>query len=193
MSLKYLIINIIMKLILSLFYRKEFKHILYELKLDIIYLFYNSASFYTSNNYKGKVIGSEHTGLTNSKTISNKIFIKLIKNNLFWRRIDGFHLFPREHVYKTILNKKHSFILSNGANCTYILNSNYSLNNENVKNKKCIFLFIARLESCKEVKLVFDAWKNMKNREFTELHIVGGGSLQEYFSNIHVENFFMME
>ncbi|MCW1291666.1 MAG: glycosyltransferase family 4 protein, partial [Candidatus Rehaiarchaeum fermentans] len=92
--------------------------------------------------------------------------------------------------YKTILNKKHSFILSNGADCTYILNSNHSLNNENIKNKKCIFMFIGRLESCKGVKLVFDAWNNMKNREFTELHIVGGGSLQEYFLNIHMENFF---
>ncbi|MEM3846190.1 MAG: hypothetical protein QXU98_10895, partial [Candidatus Parvarchaeota archaeon] len=94
----YLIRNFIMKLILSLFYRKEFKHILYELKPDIIYLFNNPASFYIPNNYKGKVIGSEHIWLPNSKTISDKIFIKLIKNNLFWRRIDGFTCF-RENMF----------------------------------------------------------------------------------------------
>lgn len=169
--------------ILFVYKLKYYRKFIKEAKPDILVLFNNNYSSLFSS-FKGTVIGTQHCWDLGRQGRIGDLMVKLINHGLRWKRIDGFHLFPKEKDYIPILNRTASFSFTNGADCAFV----EKIQPAQREDKVCVFSFIARLEECKGVKLIIEAWRVMKHKSDSILRIAGGGTLSNYVKSVRDEN-----
>ena len=175
--------TVIEPVLMSLTYHFVYKKLAKDfIEYDIIYLYSNQFSKFFRKS-KALVIGTSHTGLSNDRGILNRINTRLIQERLLYPRIDGYHLFPYHALQINLFKTRHNFILSNGVDTTL-----YHLSNTKDTSMKLKFLFVGRLEICKGIIRLLNAWKNMQSRNDVELHIVGDGSLGGFVSSKSIGN-----
>jgi len=160
---RYLIYYPLLFLLRFTFYRN-----LYEKtqKPDIIYLFRNDFSFFFKK--ENFLVGSTHSWQPPKGSISK--IINKITGLIFRNKIKVYHSFP---IYsdriKQLFPDKKIISIPNGVETN---------NFKPVQNKseKIRFLFVARIEECKGIFRLIDAWMDYKDLENVELNIVGSGS-----------------
>ncbi len=135
-------------------------------KPDIIYLIRNDyAFFFKKENF---IVGSTHAwSAPNNRILKivDKIIGLIFKNN-----IKAYHTFP---VYadgiREMFPDKKIISVPNGIDSDHFKPIIY-------ENKKIRFLFVARIEECKGIFRLIDAWMDFKDFENVELNIVGSGN-----------------
>ena len=141
---------------------------------DIVYLFYNpySVFFYDMNI---PIIGSNHTDSLlafNQKLKLFKHIYRQITYKLYYRNINGLHVFPRNKALLSENNFKYNMVLPNGID-TSLFYPDY-----NVKNIKIKFLFIAALTNNKGLDILLPLIDKFKNNNKIEFHIAGTGHME---------------
>lgn len=94
----------------------------------------------------------------------------------WWHKIQSIHLFQNYTVCEDILTTKKMFILPNGVDSSLF---QYGTKSEG----KIKILFAARLTKGKGTLRAIDIWKRAKSKDKAELHIAGGGPLQNTVAN----------
>ena len=131
------------------------------------------------------LIGSAHGEFFYTDGIIPKLQMRLVKDRIFRRAIDGFHLFPTYKPISEALGRKFNFILPNGTNPKL----NLARNEQDEQDEKMKFLFVGRLEEYKGVITLVEAWKELIPYE-CELHIVGVGPLQGWIEENNVDGLY---
>jgi glycosyltransferase involved in cell wall biosynthesis len=138
-------------------------------KPDIVYLFRNDFSFFFEKSVF--MVGSTHGWYPRDKSILKKI--NKLTDLIFRKKISAYHSFPVwAKEVKNMFPNKEVIITPNGVD-TDLLKPIF------IQNKKIKFLFVARLEKCKGIMTLIDAWDLFKENSDLELNIVGGGSLEK--------------
>ncbi len=144
---------------------------------DLVYLFYNLYSvFFSALNIP--IIGSEHTDvpsvflLTRRKSIFSYVYNK-IKSRLYYKNINGLHLFFNKPGVLIDPDIKYKMILPNGVDTS----SYYP--NYNVKNEKLKILFNAALSMGKGLDILLPVIERLKNNYKIEFHVAGWGELEK--------------
>ena len=149
---------------------------------DVVYLFSNGyASLFNIKN-RPLIIGSTHgmsvRGKLKSLEFLFKVMLKLIRINMIYRRIDGFHVLRTFYQQNDLFNRKFDFLLPNGVD-TQVFGQTFDLNHD---NEKINFIFVGRLEKSKGIDLLIEGWKiflsKVNNPDSYTLHIVGTGSYE---------------
>ena len=151
-------------------------------EFDVVYLFSNGYASLFSFKNRPLIIGSTHgmsvRGRLKSLELFFKVMLKLIKNNLIFRRIDGFHVLRPFYQQNDLFNRKFDFLLPNGVD-TKVFAPNPELKHDNVRIN---FIFVGRLEKSKGIDLLINGWKiflsKVNRPEYYTLHIVGTGSAE---------------
>lgn len=163
--------TILIPILLNLLSATAYRNVIKSLEdIDVIYLFKNDY-YRLFKKSRSTIIGSNHTGLANERSIANRIELMLIRKGIVDRRIDGFHLFPSKRKILPTLGKKHNLVLTNGVDTSKFTPSGAQ------RAGKMKFLFVGRLEPYKGILRLLDGWDKIKDKEGIELHVVGGGSL----------------
>lgn len=147
---------------------------------DIIYLFDNGMLPFFAQS-KSLIIGTNHAEFKD-RSLMNRIDIKLIGNRLKHRRIDGFHLYPANADLATQLNKKMYIVLPNG------IDTRKFVSESPVTDDVTKFLFVSRLEPCKGVLRLLEAWSAFRKTKQAELHIVGDGTARKSVEELATDN-----
>ena len=165
-------------LLMFLSYHLVYKNLANQFKdFDIIYLYSNPFSKFF-NKSKALVIGTSHTGLSIDHSFLGRISTRLIQERLRFRNIDGYHLFPYHSKIFHSFKSRSNFILSNGVDTEL-----YHPPEQRDINQPLRFIFVGRLEACKGITRLLEAWEVSLSKSDAELHIVGDGSLRELVSS----------
>ena len=151
-------------------------------EFDVVYLFSNGYASLFSIKNRPLIIGSTHgmsvRGKLKSLEFLFKVMLKLIRINMIYRRIDGFHVLRAFYQQNDLFNRKFDFLLPNGVD-TQVFAPSFDLNQE---NEKVNFIFVGRLEKSKGIDLLIEGWKiflsKVKNPNSYTLHVVGTGSYE---------------
>ncbi len=144
-------------------YRKLYEKIN---KPDIIYLFRNYYAFFFKK--KNFLVGSTHAWSSPNSNILK--IIDKITSLIFRDNIKVYHSFPTyANGIKELLPNKKIISIPNGVESDNFKPIIY-------KNEKITFLFVARIEECKGIFRLLEAWMDFKDLENIELNIVGSGS-----------------
>ena len=141
---------------------------------DIVYLLNNKyAIFFDRTDIP--IIASEHNGFF-SNWFKKANFLTVIPRkflyNIYYKNINGLHVFP---VNKNILDKinlKYKMTLSNGVD-TRIFYPNYDIENSKIK-----FLFVASLVPEKGIDILLPLIERIED-DSVEFHIAGTGPLED--------------
>ena len=136
---------------------------------DIIYVVQNH---FSSLFKKGPIIIGNTQCWNPIQSGIKSIFTKFVEQGIFWHRIDYFQVF---HHYSFILSRKKGFVLDSGVDT-----STFNILNKDRSKKN--FVFWGRLEECKGVKVVVEAFKALSSK-YVRLNIIGQGSLYESTRN----------
>lgn len=141
-------------------------------EVSSIYLAQNDdISYFRDHRYA--VYGSDLCwGWTQTTGYAKKLELKLIAAGLLWNRIDGFHLYPHHRNGLNTLRRPLSFTAPLGVDTTLFFPA--PRRDDSVMR----FLFVSRLEECKGVLTVIDAWQEAHCDGQAELHVAGTGSLE---------------
>ena len=136
---------------------------------DCIYLYGN---WWSSIFPKGIVmIGTQHTdfGYTKGSFISSlKVF--LIRVNLLYKNVSGFHLFPQNAELMHLLKHGNNFLLPP-------MGIDFDGFHIGTRAGKAKFLYVSRLEECKGILFILSLWKELNPDG--ELYVIGTGGLDE--------------
>ncbi len=158
------------------------KNVLKEIRnTDLVYLFYNKyASFFYDLDIP--IIGTNHTASNlelstneDKNTFFNRIYYKFLYN-IYFKNINGFHVFPYKSSLLPELNLKYNMVLPLGID-TSLFYPDY-----NVNNKKLKFLFVASLSDSKGLDILLPLIDKINNDNI-EFHIAGGGPLANNIKN----------
>lgn len=149
---------------------------------DAVYLFSNGYASMFSFKKRPLIIGSTHgmsvRGGLKRLEFFFKIMLKLIKINLIYRRIDGFHVLRSFYQQNDLFNRKFDFLLPNGVD-TKVFSPVLGLKHD---SEKINFIFVGRLERSKGIDLLINGWNiflsKINKPECYTLHIVGTGSAE---------------
>ena len=141
---------------------------------DIVYLFYNpySVFFYGMNM---PIIGSNHTDSMLAFNHQLKLFkniYRLIIYKLYYKNINGLHVFPGNKYLLCGNNFKYNMLLPNGID-TSLFYPDYNVNNIKIK-----FLFIAALTKNKGLDILLPLIDKFKSNNKIEFHIAGAGPME---------------
>ena len=141
---------------------------------DIVYLLYNMyAVFFDRTDVP--IISSEHTGFF-PNWLKKANFLTMIPRKFFYKiyykNINGLHVFPANKNIFDKINVKYKMILSNGID-TRIFYPNYD-----IKNNKIKFLFVASLVLKKGLDILLPLIERIKD-DSLEFHIAGTGPLED--------------
>jgi glycosyltransferase involved in cell wall biosynthesis len=159
-------------LFLALRFIKEYREMRKQLKdFDVVYVFGN---YWSSLVPRGPIVVGSPQGWEPERIgVLKALNTSIIGNGLIWRRIDYFHLFPRNSWFLERYNKK-GFVLGNGSRLL-------SSSSETIKeNNKLEFCFLGALEECKGTLTAVKAFELLRERvrdRELELHLVGSGPL----------------
>ena len=138
---------------------------------DIFYFFNSDIEPKIIGNKRATLIGSTHAWFPSVSNVFKKIELKLVENRLIMSNLDYFHFFPYQYSLLSITHRSRFFSLPNGVDSR-------KYNPGAIKSRRVVrFLFNARLEECKGVLLVLDAFKTLKVDMDISLDIVGSGVL----------------
>lgn len=144
---------------------------------DVVYLFYNLYSAFFSN-LQIPIIGSLHTdnlrvfALYNHRNSIRGIYFKM-KQKMYYKNINGLHLFFDKSDVMIKPDIRYKMILSNGVD-TSIYYPNY-----NVKNERKKFLFNAALSSKKGLDVLLPIINKFKGDTTIEFHVAGNGEMED--------------
>lgn len=141
---------------------------------DIIYLFQNEFHSYL-HSYRGPIIGHNGMWVIKERSVS----YKLISKRIWWRRIDGFRLFPQNERFLKNLNRKYSFVLTNGIDINL-----FHPDPHKERSKKTVFLFAGRIEKGKGFDILINAFSRVIANIDCKLIIVGSGELEGLISKL---------
>lgn len=153
---------------------------------DFVYLFGNSYSVFFSGLHI-PIIGSNHNFDPSYFFSKEKSFFVtklhyllyfLLKITIF-RNINGFHLFPHNKDFISLMRTKYNFVLSNGVDSTFFHPAFTG------KNKKIKLLFVGALTNGKGLDILIPIMNNMAKMNNIELHIVGTGPLEDEIRKIN--------
>lgn len=144
-----------------------------ELKqYDIIYDCQNFWSFIVP---KGPiVVGSPHNFSVANTGLFQRVANQLVGRDLMWRRIDVYHMYSRGAWFLDKYNKK-GFVLDNGTRFEPV-------HRVKIQHNPIKFGFATRLEECKGILKVVDAFEIVKQKPMgkkIELHIYGEGYMYD--------------
>lgn len=140
-------------------------------EFDIIYLFKNE--YWPL--FKGRVIiGSNHAEFS-SYRFTTRIFAKLIKSRLVYRRINAYHLFPKAAELGSMFERPF-FITPIGVDTDLFVPSYRFDKNLNV-------LFVARLEYIKGTDVLLNIVKECSGNLNIIFHVAGTGFYSEQLRN----------
>lgn len=137
---------------------------------DFVYLVPNNMCRLVGSS-KALVIGTNHNEFSTS-SLENRVLCALIRHRVWYRRIDGFVLYPVNRDLARYLRRSCNSVIPNGVDTTVFHSS------RNSTNHPLRFLYVARLTPCKGLMTVLRAWDNSTWNGTAELHVVGGGPLQ---------------
>ena len=80
-------------------------------------------------------------------------------------------MFEHNRSFTGLLKEKHILLLQNGVDTTIFFPRNVKVTGDRLK-----FLFVARLEECKGILILLEAWSLIQDKSRMELHIVGDGT-----------------
>ena len=140
---------------------------------DIVYVFQNEMSSLFSHT-SAVVIGSNHSSMSKDSSLITRMVTALMGSGLFYRNIDGVHLFPSSVDLKKRIKKGYNLVLTNGVDTSRF--SPYEIPRTEGKIR---YLYVARLEPYKGVVKLLKAWDLIKDRSNIELHIAGAGPLED--------------
>ena len=137
---------------------------------DLIYLFQNNMVTIFRDS-QAILMGSTHGSLGRPGGLVNTLLIRLIENGLLLNSIDTFHLFPFYRKKAPMIKRGTNLVLQNGVD-TKLFYPKY-----NSQRHKLRLLYVARLEKCKGLELLLEAFKLIPV-DHAELHVVGTGPLE---------------
>ncbi|MEM3334229.1 MAG: glycosyltransferase family 4 protein [Thermoplasmata archaeon] len=136
---------------------------------DIVYLFRNDFSFFFDKSVF--IVGSTHGWYPQNNNFLKKI--NKLTASIFRKNISAYHSFPIwAKGVKDMFPDKDVLVVPSGVETNLIKPII-------LQNKKIKFLYVVRLEKCKGILTLIDAWDIYKGNNDIELNIVGGGSLEE--------------
>ena len=143
-------------------------------RADIIYLLHNHFSSFIP---KGPVVvGSLHEWIPSA---DSSLVRFLIRKRIVWSRIDCFHCYTPLFKNRIPLGKFENFYIPSGINPFNLMEPQ----EERRSDKLMRLLYVGRLNPCKGIKLILDAFSSLENKEKYELHIVGIGELENLFKS----------
>ena len=148
-----------------------------ETETDYFYVLNNDLAEILSG--KSKIIGCEHTyipGMYNGKPVENifaKLALSLTKVGFLYRHIMVFHCINKFSEYYISPYKK-AFYVPNGVDTNLFYP-------EECPHETIRLLFVGRIVPSKGIKELVEAFRMVDDKNI-ELHVVGGGSLANLFS-----------
>lgn len=146
--------------------------------LDIFYFFNPDVEPKIIGRKKGKLIGSTHAWFPSDSNLFKRLELKLVENGIFMANLDYFHFFPSQYAMLSQASKERFFSLPIGVDSEKYFPSDIE------KNRTIKFLFNARIEECKGVLRVIEAFEALKANRHICLEIVGSGSLSDIVKNM---------
>ena len=159
----------VLALVLKYTFLKKLRTRLAE--FDVIYFFNSNREPKLLGSGKQILIGSTHAWFPGNSNLFKKIELKLVINKLIMHNLTYFHFFPSQFSLLKEEERKRFFSLPVGVETRKFVPLN------RMENSIIKFLFYARLEECKGILTVLEAFKTLKNSDDIELHIVGSGTL----------------
>lgn len=156
---------------------RKYRKLIERVRPQVVYLVGNDLARFCKFPWN-RTIGSTHGWNPRSaRGRFEKLQLKLLKDGLIARTIDGFHIFPGSEVAHNLPKGKRVFEVPNGVDTDTYFPSQKS----NRRARK--FLFVGRLVSCKGVATLLQAWEGTPHEQAgATLDIVGGGPLSTWVS-----------
>ncbi len=142
---------------------------------DVVYLYDNKYNAFLKGKLKGKhpiYVGSENCWQASNQGIFNRIFLKLLNAGIIWRHIKVFHLYSNKTLALFNRNRFKIITIPAGKDEEIFHPPFFS----DILGPP-IFLFVGRLERCKGVIELINAWNAIYSPNVGELYIYGDGSL----------------
>ena len=143
---------------------------------DLVYLLANDfSSFFSKVDIP--IIGSNHVFNPRFYFHKGRIsrakiwFFKRIMTPIFYKNINGYHMFPMNANFLKNVNTKYNFILPNGVDAKLYFPTT------NLRPRKIKFLFVAALTPQKGLDILIPLIKEFSNYDL-EFHIAGQGPLE---------------
>jgi len=139
-------------------------------QFDVVYFFNPNREPKLLGRGKQILIGSTHAWFPGNSNLFKRLELKLLVDGLIMRNLNYFHFFPSQFNLLKSEQRERFFSIPNGVD-----SERFVPNEREESNIK--FLFLARLEECKGILTVIQAFKRLQTDKDIELHIVGSGTL----------------